>query len=146
MPAERTLTMKKTIRAAGTALIALATVSAVAEPKDPTQSDVIDSASKAITDLIIKPMHQDLSDRMMRGFAENGGAMASGAKTYLEKRKIEEQIAYDEAMKRKHAAIVESKRCKVDCKPRPIQECLKPNYTIDDDVIGCSKGEITKSW
>lgn len=78
--------------------------------------------------------------------AENGGAMAPGAKTYLEKRKIEEQIAYDEAMKRKHAAIVESKRCKVDCKPRPIQDCLKPDYTIDDDVIGCSKGEATKSW
>lgn len=138
--------MKKTIRAAGIALIALATLSAVAEPKDPTQSDVIDSASKVITDLIIKPIHQDLSDRMMRGFAENGGAMAPGAKTYLEMRKIEEQIAYDEAMKWKHAAIVEAKRCKVDCKPRPIQECLKPDYTIDDDVIGCSKGEITKSW
>lgn len=72
--------------------------------------------------------------------------MAPGAKTYLEKRKIEEQIAYDEAMKRKHAAIVESKRCKVDCKRRPIQDCLKPDYTIDDDVIGCSKGEVTKSW
>lgn len=49
--------MKKTIRAIGIALIALITLSAVAEPKDPTQSDVIDSASKAITDFIIKPMH-----------------------------------------------------------------------------------------
>lgn len=126
MPAERTLTMKKTIRAAGIALIALATLSAVAEPKAPTQSDVIDSASKAITDLIIKPMHQDLSDRMMRGFAENGGAMAPGAKTYLEK----EKIAYDETIKRKYSAIVESKLCKVDCKPRPTQEYLKPNYAL----------------
>lgn len=72
--------------------------------------------------------------------------MAPGAKAYLEKRKIEEQIASDETMKRKHAAIVESKRCKVDCKPRPIQECLKANYMIDADVIGCSKGEIVRSW
>lgn len=138
--------MKTAIRAAGLTLIALTTLSAIAEPKDPTKNDFVDSASKGITDFIIKPMHQDMSDRMMRGFSENGGAMAPGAKTYLEKRKVEEQINYDEAMKRKHAAIMESKRCKVDCKPRPVQECLKPDYKIDDDVIGCSKGEITKSW
>ncbi|MCP1620152.1 hypothetical protein FBY21_4793 [Pseudomonas sp. SLBN-26] len=138
--------MKFPAAALGLALLALTTLSAADEPKDPTQNDAIDTASKAITDFIIKPMSQELSDRMMRGFAENEGVMAPAAREYLKQRKIEEQIAYDEEMKRRHAAIVEAKRCKVDCKPRPIQECLKPDYTIDADVIGCSKGEITKSW
>lgn len=138
--------MGKIRKVAGAAAVVAVMLNAQAEPNDPTKETVVDSASQAITNLIIKPMHQEMTDRMMRGFVENGGAMAPGAKTYLEKRKIEEQIAYDEAMKRKHAAIVEAKRCKTDCKPRPIQECMKPNYTIDDDVIGCSKGEISKSW
>lgn len=99
----------------------------------------------AITEDIFKRMSHKLSDRIMHGFAGNEGA-APAAKEYLKQRKIEEQIAYDEEMKHRHAAIVEAKRCKVDCKARPIQECLKPDYTIDADVIGCSKGEITKSW
>lgn len=91
-------------------------------------------------------MSHKLSDRILRGSVGNEGVMAPAAKDYFKQRKIEEQIAYDEEMKLRHAAIVEAKHCKVDCKPRPIQECLKPDYTIDADVIGCSKGEIKKSW
>ncbi len=137
--------MKFTTTALGLALLALTTISA-AELKDPTQNDAIDAASTAITNFIINPMSQELSDRMMRGFAESEGVMAPAAKEYLKQRKTEEQIAYDEEVKRKHASIMEAKRCKIDCKPRPIQECMKPNYTIDDDVIDCSKSEVTKSW
>lgn len=133
-------------KAIGLAVIGMSVSAAYAEPKDPAQNDIFDAASKAITETVVKPMHQNMSDRLMREFAKNGGSMAPGAKAYLEKRKIEEQIAYDDEMKRRNAVIAESKRCKQNCQPRPLQECLKPNYTIDDDVIGCSKGEITKSW
>lgn len=137
--------------------LALITPIAFADPADPTKKDGFDAGAQAITDIIVQPMAKNLSDRIMRDMAENGGAMAPGAKQYLEKRKVEEQIAYDDAMKRKHEAIMrekqrqlailaEKKRCKVDCRPRPIQECMKPNYTVDDDVIGCSQGLITKSW
>jgi hypothetical protein len=125
---------------------ALICTGAIAEPNDPTKKDNVDIATDAIGEKIIKPLQQDFTDRIMRNLQENNGAMAPSAKKYLEKRKIEEQIAYDRKMRIKHAAIMEAKRCKKDCKPRPIQECMKPNYTIDDDVIGCSKGEITKSW
>ncbi|WP_346840906.1 hypothetical protein RAL92_21805 [Metapseudomonas otitidis] len=96
-----------------------------------------------ITEDIFKRMSHKLIHRIMRGFAGNERAMAPAAKEYLKQRKIEEQIiAYDEEMKRRHAAIVEAKRCKVDCKPHPTQECLKPYYTIGADVIGCSKEKL----
>ncbi|MFV0890280.1 hypothetical protein ACNKH9_26375 [Metapseudomonas otitidis] len=91
----------------GLALLALTTLSAADEPEAPTQNDAIDSASKVITDFIIRPMRQELGDQMMRGFAENEGVMAPAAKDYLKRLKNEEQIAYDEEMKRKHTGIVE---------------------------------------
>lgn len=119
---------------------------AAAEPKDPTQSDSIDAATNAIGEKILQPMTRDLQDRMMRRLAEKGGTMSKPASEYLEKRKIEEQIAYDEEMKKKHTAIMEDRRCKVNCKPRPISECMKPDFTIDDEVLGCSEGTITKYW
>lgn len=133
-------------RAIGLAVIGMSASTAYAEPKDPAQNDIFDAASKAITETIMKPMNQNMSDRLMREFAKNGGSWAPGAKAYLEKRKIEEQIAYDDETKRRNAVIAESKRCKQNCQPRPLQECLKPNYTIDDDVIECSKGLIIKNW
>lgn len=87
----------------------------------------MDSASKAITVFIIKQMSQELSDRMMCGFAENESVMAPAAKDYLNQRKTEEQIAYDEAMKRKHASIVEAKHGKAEYKPRPTQIMVNRN-------------------
>lgn len=62
--------MKPPAAAPGLALLALTTLSAADEPKAPTPNDAIDSANKAIVDLTIKPMSQELSDRMMRGFAK----------------------------------------------------------------------------
>ncbi|MGH8601239.1 MAG: hypothetical protein ACREXR_00180 [Gammaproteobacteria bacterium] len=29
---------------------------------------------------------------------------------------------------------------------RPINECMKPEYTIDDDVLACSEGRLQKTW
>jgi hypothetical protein len=29
---------------------------------------------------------------------------------------------------------------------RPINECMKPGYTIDNDVVACSEGRMPKTW
>ncbi|WP_236212273.1 hypothetical protein [Metapseudomonas otitidis] len=111
--------MKLPTATLGLALLALTMLSATDEPKAPTQNDAIDSASKAITDFVIEPMIQELSNRMKRSFVENKGVKTPVAKDYLKQRKIEEQLAYSEEMKRKHATIVEAKRYEVDCKSPP---------------------------
>lgn len=105
--------MKFPIAALGLALLALTTISAADGLKAPTQSDTIDSVNKVITDLIIKPMSKEISDRMMRVFAKNEGVMTPAANEYLKQWNIEEQIAYDEKIKSKCAAILAAKRCKV---------------------------------
>lgn len=125
---------------------AIISSSAFAETAAPTKKDGIDSVANAIGENILQPLTQDFQDRIMRGLAEKDGTMSKQAAKYLDNRKVEEQIAYDDQLKRKHAAIMEERKCKFDCKPRPISECMKPNFTVDDEVLGCSEGRIIKYW
>jgi phosphopantothenoylcysteine synthetase/decarboxylase len=126
--------------------MAMFTTVATAEPEDPIKKDAFDSVVNAIGENLLQPLTQDFQDRIMRGLAEKDGALSKQANKHLESRKMEEQIAYDDELKRKQAAIMEERRCKIDCKPRPISECMKPNFTLDDEVLGCSEGKIVKYW
>jgi hypothetical protein len=105
-----------------------------------------DSVTKLIGDNVVKPLTEAYSDHITEALSEGNGPLADAAKKRLEKKAVQQQIEHDKEMLKRNQAIAEAKRCKVDCKPRPIQECMKPNYTVDDDVIGCSQGKITKTW
>jgi hypothetical protein len=113
---------------------------------DAYSEDLLDKSAAAISENIVMPMAKDLHRRMLEQQAKGEGIMADAARQELAKQQTEAMYAHDAEMLRRNQLIAEAKRCKVDCKPRPLMECMKPNYTVDDDVIGCSKGTIIKSW
>lgn len=90
-------------------------------------ADLLDDAAKGISDNIVMPMADSLTNRIQRSLAQGKGPMAEAAKANLKRQ--------DLAEKEENRGV-----------RRTVKECIKPGNVIDDDVQECVRGYREKNW